>query len=257
VRQKALFAAAVVLTWITSQAEARAESAPTRWCAPELEALSDGICHFSPELAARGPRKLVIFLHPLVGAGSNWQWDQQRLFARLAQSSGFSVLMPRGRLGIGPGRAPNIYAWPTSAEMQAKHEDALVAEWTAAREAIEKRATPFEKVLVFGFSNGAYYATSLAMRGRLGVDGYGIFAGGSGGKYMRFLAGQTQQHAPIFVGYGTKDPAHKDQRELIKMLKSIGWKHRSKAANVGHTVTEDQLQGALRFLLAPDEQGER
>src|SRR5687767_11195861 len=81
---------------------ARAESSPVRWCAPELETVSEATCYFSA-----GPQKartLVIFLHPLVGAGSNWQWDQQRLFARLAEASGFSVLMPRGRLGIGPKR---------------------------------------------------------------------------------------------------------------------------------------------------------
>jgi predicted esterase len=86
------------------------------------------------------------------------------------------------------------------------------------------------------------------VRGRLDVDGYGIFAGGSGGKYMRLSAEKAQRRAPIFVGYGTKDPAHGDQRELIKMLKSLGWKMRSRSAPVGHTVTEDQLRDALRFL---------
>ena len=244
-----LSAAALALAVLGSTGWARAESSPPRWCAPELEALSEGVCHFSP---SAGPRTLIIFLHPLVGAGSEWQWEQQRLFARLARTSGFSVLMPRGRLGIGPKAAPNIYAWPTSATMQARHEHEIIAEWMQARRVVEERGNPFEKVLVFGFSNGAYYATSLAMRGRLEVDGYGLFAGGSGSKYQRLLAAKAARRAPIFVGYGTKDPAHRDQRELIKMLRSLGWAHRAKAANVGHTVTEDQLDGALRFL-APSE----
>jgi len=225
---------------------ARAEAKQPGWCAPELEALSEGVCYFGAEAAA--PRALVIFLHPLVGAGSSWQWDQQRLFARLAKAHRFSVLTPRGRLGIGPGRAKDIYAWPTSASMQERYEDELIEEWSQARRKIERREGPFSKVFVFGFSNGAYYATSLAMRGRLPVDGYGVFAGGSGSKYLRLLGAKAERRAPIFVGYGTKDPAHRDQRELIAVLKSLGWKHRAKSATVGHTVTEDQLQSALRFL---------
>ncbi len=225
---------------------ARAESKQVAWCAPELEALAEGVCFFAAN--GEGSRPLVIFLHPLVGAGSNWQWDQQRLLARLGKASGFSVLMPRGRLGIGPKRAQDIYAWPTSAGMQERYEDELIEEWSQARRKVEEREGKFSRVVVFGFSNGAYYATSLAMRGRLEVDGYGVFAGGSGSKYLRLLAAKAPRRAPIFVGYGTKDPAHRDQRELIEMLKSLGWKHRAKSARVGHTVTEDQLQGALHFL---------
>jgi predicted esterase len=252
----ALAVTAIALAVLGSSRLARAESARARWCAPELEALSEAACYFAPTAApaidgAQPPqrsRSLVIFLHPLVGAGSDWQWDQQRMFARLGTTFGFSVLMPRGRLGVGPKRAPNIYAWPTSANMQTRYEDEIIDEWMQARRVVEKREGKFEKVLIFGFSNGAYYATSLAMRGRLEVDGYGIFAGGSGSKYLRLLAAKAERRSPIFVGYGTKDPAHHDQRDLIKMLRALSWKHRVKSAHVGHTVTEDQIRGALGFL---------
>jgi predicted esterase len=248
-----LIAIATVVA-VSSMRSAAAEPKSIAWCAPELETLHESACYFAPNPDASGARvrTLVIFLHPLVGAGSDWQWEQQRLFARLGSANGFSVLMPRGRLGIGPKRAPDIYAWPTAQKMQAEYEDEIIDEWMRAKRTVEEREGPFTRVLVFGFSNGAYYATSLALRGRLKVDGYGIFAGGSGAKYLRLKAVEPDLRAPIFVGYGTKDPAHKDQQRLIKMLKSLGWKHRSKSAAVGHTVTGDQLIEALRFFAVID-----
>src|SRR5687768_7937059 len=158
--------------------------AEPRWCAPELDALGDHTCFFSPESQARRPiRVLVVFLHGLVGEGSSWQWEQQRLMVRAAEAHGFSALMPRGRLGIGPGRDPAVRAWPNSKQAQQAVEAEVLTELTETRRAVEQQRGRFDKVLVFGFSNGAYYATALALRGMLEVDGYGVFAGGSGNKY--------------------------------------------------------------------------
>jgi predicted esterase len=251
-----------------------AESEPPRWCAPELEALTDAACYASepapdasasaaspsahatnptaqvgvPSMAPAPHGTLVIFLHSLVGARSSWQWEQQRVMARAGRKLGFAVLMPRGRVGIGPRRAPDVWAWPTSPAMQEQHERALLDEWFTLKETLEARRGPFARVFVFGFSNGAYYAASLAVRAKLPVQGYGVFAGGSGSKYMRVLAGRTQERAPVFVGYGTKDPAHHDQEALVELLADFGWTHRSKAAPVGHMVTDDQLEAAFHFL---------
>jgi predicted esterase len=231
----------------------RAEStAEQRWCAPELEAVTETVCYF--ELQSAQPNALVIFLHGLTKAGTSWQWEQQRLMVRTAKAHGFSVLMPRGRPGIGPGRDADVLGWPTSKNAQLEHEDSIVEEWRAAQTNVEQRGRRFEHVLVFGFSNGAYYAGSLALRGRLEhVDGYGVFAGGSGNKYQRLLAAQTKRRAPIFVGYGTRDPDHKNQRDLANLLRKTGWKHRVLSARVGHTVTDNQISAALRFLLPGDE----
>lgn len=243
-----------------AQAEsASAEALAERWCAPELDMLQETVCFFTPDAsaeaavhtaddAAAAERTLVIFLHSLVGAGGNFRWQQQRLMARMASAYRFTALMPKGRPGVGPGRDPAVVAWPTASKLQEEHEDALIAEWMAAKAEAEKRSGPFQRVLVFGFSNGAYYATSLALRGRLEVDGYGVFAGGSGGKYLRLLAARAQRRVPIFVGYGTKDPAHRHQRALVALLRNIGWEHRFKADRIGHTVSDAQIRGALAFL---------
>jgi predicted esterase len=190
----------------------------------------------------------VIFLHSLIGVGSSWAWEQQRLMMRTAKAHGLTALIPRGRSGFGPGRDPKVLAWPTAKELQDLHEDSLIAEWMDARQELERRGGPFERVLVFGFSNGAYYAGSLALRGRLDVTGYGLFAGGSGGKYARLLGRGATRRVPIFVGYGTLDRAHGDQKSLVRVLKDLGWPHRAKAQRIGHTVSDAQIRGALQFL---------
>jgi predicted esterase len=240
--------------WLGCPSRARAEERPApAWCAPELDALTDTVCFHAPApadtaSAAEERRTLVIFLHGLVRADSDWAWGQQRLMARMAKAHGFTALMPRGRPGFGPGRDPEVLAWPTAQELQELHEDSLLAELAAARAELERRAGSFERVLVFGFSNGAYYGASLALRGKLAVDGYGIFAGGSGGKYSRLLASRAVRRVPIFVGYGTKDRARRDPRGLADLLRELGWPHRVKVERIGHTVSDAQIRAALSFL---------
>lgn len=198
-------------------------------------------------------RTLILFLHSLVPAGSSWQWEQQRTVLRMAEARGFAALMPRGRRGIGPGRLPDTWAWPTSASAQNQLEDDLIAEWASARAELERRqGARFERLYVFGFSNGAYYTSSLALRGRLEeADGYAAFSGGAGGKYASVLGARTSRRVPIFIGYGTRDPAHNDMRTLAKTLSLLGWRHRVKAEDVGHTVTDTQLRFAIAYLSSP------
>lgn len=249
-RRFASMLALACVALVGASARAGATGAETRWCAPELAALGEHTCFFEPERQPKpaSHRVLVIFLHGLVSEGSSWQWEQQRLMARTAAVYGFSALMPRGRLGIGPGRDPAIRAWPNSAQAQQAFESELLAELSQTRRAVELQRGSFDKVLVFGFSNGAYYAASLALRGKLAIDGYGVFAGGSGNRYDGLLAAKAERRVPIFVGYGTRDPDHRRQKQLVALLRREAWPHRANAAKVGHTVTDGQVRGALSFL---------
>ncbi|MDC0685894.1 alpha/beta hydrolase [Sorangium atrum] len=226
------------------------DAAAARWCAPELASLPGEVCAFLPAREAPGPRVLVIFLHGVVQPDSGWQWAQQRGAARAGARHGVAVMMPRGRRGIGPKTMEDWWCWPTASAAQTAHEDALIAEWDAARAELERRAGGrFERVLVFGFSNGAYYATSLAMRGRLPVDGYAAFAGGSGARYLQRAGAQTKLRAPVFVGWGGKDPAHQDQVALAKMLRRLKWPSRSLGKpRAGHAMTDEQVDQAFAFL---------
>jgi predicted esterase len=232
------------------------EEAQKAWSAPESETLAEGMCYFAPESgegAAAGISSLVIFLHSLVAVDSDWQWEQQRLMIRTARASNFAVLMPRGLPGIGPGRAPNVLAWPGSPAMQEAHEAEILAAWDRARGQVERRRKArFDHVFVFGFSNGAYYTTSLAVREAYPADGYGIFAGGSGSAYNRLLAGRAEKRSPVFVGYGTKDPAREHMNSLVRMLGDLHWRHAVKRAPIGHWVSDAQLQSAIRFLKSFD-----
>ncbi|WP_434042814.1 MULTISPECIES: alpha/beta hydrolase [Sorangium] len=229
----------------------QAAPAAARWCAPELASLPGEVCAFLPAKEAPGPRVLMIFLHGVVQPDSGWQWAQQRGAARAGARHGVVVMMPRGRRGIGPRTMEDWWCWPTATAAQASHEDALLAEWDAARAELERRAGGrFERVLVFGFSNGAYYATSLAMRGRLPVDGYAAFAGGSGARYLERAGAQTRARVPLFVGWGGKDPAHRDQVALARMLRRLKWPSKALGKpRAGHAMTDDQVDKAFEFLI--------
>src|SRR6185503_282327 len=234
-----------------------ADEAEPRWCAPELETLANDVCLYVPSRGGGKPKTVVIFLHSLVNRGTSWQWEQQRTMMQSADRHGFAVLMPRGRLGVGPGGAPDIWAWPTAQRTEAEVEPALVREWTTAREAAEKRLGPFERVFVYGFSSGAYYAASLALRNPVGAEGFALFAGGSGSKWKASGAKNVAKRAPVFVAYGTKDPSRRDPQAFAKLLKELEWPHRLDSAPVGHTVTNEQLRRAFEYLTAPPDENKK
>lgn len=234
-----------------AQAEPAVSATPApAWCAEGTTSLDEGTCYFEPAAAAgEAPTTLIVFLHSLVRANSDWQYEQQRLMMRTASAMNVAVLMPRGRVGIGPGRDPRTLAWPGSPQTQELYEESVLAEWDRARAAVETaRGQKFNRLLIFGFSNGAYYATTLAVRQRYPADGYGIFAGGSGSKYNRLLATRSAARVPVFVGYGTKDPAAPHMHSLVRMLGDLHWPHQVKTAKIGHWVSDAQLQSAIRFL---------
>lgn len=231
-----------------------AAPAPTSWCASELEALPNDVCAFIPPKESKGPRTLVIFLHGVIQPDGTWQWAQQRGAARLAARYGFTMIAPRGRRGTGPKGMEDYWTWPTAAAVQRATEGVLIDEWLAAKSELEKRSgKPFERVFVFGFSNGAYYATSLAMRDRLpSVNGYAVFAGGSGAAYLRSAGARTKRRAPLYVGWGYKDRDHREQEKLGKMLREMRWPALARGAKgVGHAMTDAQVDEAIKFLSRP------
>lgn len=221
-----------------------------RWCAPELQALPNDVCAYVPDVPTSGPRTLIIHLHGVIAPDSNTQWNQQRAAAKVGASYGFTVIMPRGRKGIGPTSLEHWWAWPTNIDTRAKFEKTLVAEWLTAKEAIEKQSgKPFERSYIFGFSNGAYYATSLAMRGVVAVDGYALFAGGSGAPYHEHDGRKTKNRVPIAVAWGEADPSHEKQQDLVKLLGRLRWPSISLGhPHTGHVMTELQVAEALGYL---------
>ena len=222
------------------------------WCyaGEGIEALTPTVCHYSPKSADQAPDTLVVFLHGLTKLGTTWQWNGQRGLARFAKAHGFEVIMPRGRLGAGSKKYADMWNWPGSYEGQKTVEEEVLAEWKAAQKALEERnGKPFARVWVFGFSAGAYYAASLALRARVSAAGYAVFAGGGAPKGVERWARATQPKPPIYVGYGGKDRAKKDPQKLGHALKAMGWKSMLVGRpKVGHSMTDGQVREAVAFL---------
>ncbi|HWL86922.1 MAG TPA: PHB depolymerase family esterase [Polyangiaceae bacterium] len=212
------------------------------WCAPETETLADDVCYFDGAEGAR--RTLVVFLHGVIPPNTTWQWTQHHALVHEAKRLGFAVLMPRApRRTFDKG---DLYAWPTAVSAQRTEEEALVESWSRARKLVTSRAgLPFDEVFVVGFSSGAYYAASLALRGRLDdVDGYALLAGGA--DYGRPSA---KAKKPIYVGVSARDrQTAPDARALAADLAKWGWPHRVHEEPVGHTVSDVQMTPALAYL---------
>jgi predicted esterase len=238
---------------------------PAGWCLPELVTLEGDVCWAAAPAAAAAPappnatggaaapraspRTLVIFLHGLLDDGAQWQLPLQRGMLAMAKHHGFALLAPRGLNGVGPGRLPQQIAWPAREDVRGQEEALLAKIMRARREAETREGAPYDHVFVFGFSNGAYYASSLALRGRLqDVDGYAVFAGGSA-KSPPAAAGAARK--PLFVGVASADRTTVQRsRELVKALKRSGWPHRAMEAKVGHTVADAHVRAALAWLHA-------
>lgn len=231
-----------------------AVTAPADFCHSSLERLSNGVCYFEGR-AVKGPgettrRTLVIFLHGLTEEGQGHEHVMQRGMVLYAKKHGFSLLVPRGRNGVGPDRKASVIAWPLGPEVRESHEAEVLAEWAAARAEVESRRGAFDEVFVMGFSNGAYFASSLALRDKLAVNGYAVFAGGSKSSAAG-LRRAPKDAKPIYVGVASKDGTTRDKaKELVAALGRLQWPHKSESKKVGHVVGDDHVDSALRYLRA-------
>jgi predicted esterase len=215
------------------------------WCAPEMDPLGHDVCHIAGTPSPDGRRTLVIFLHGVIAKNTMWQWLQERGVARSAKLLHFEAIVPQAP-GVGPDAAGG-YAWPGGHGAKGTDEDALIRGWTRARRQLEERnGHPFDEVYVVGFSSGAYFATSLAVRAKLDVDGYVVLAGGSPNEPP-----PGARHTPVFVGVCAKDRASAPAaRELGHLLAARGWATRIDEQPVGHGVNDVHMVHALGWLRA-------
>jgi len=224
-------------------------AAPAAWCVPELHALTESVCALTSQESHRDT--LVIFLHGMMKPDTGWQQQQQLAIARAARANGFDVMMPRGRRGVGPKGMQDWWTWPTGVAAQQKVEPEILKEWGAARRELEaRRGAPYPKVLVFGFSNGAYYATQLALRGKTPGQGIAVFAGGASGDWLERHAKVAQPRVPLYVECGSSDKtAVGDARRLHRMLERLGWAHRFvERKGGGHSMPDAGLATAFEYL---------
>ncbi len=227
--------AAAVLLPATSAAKE-----PSPWCAPGIEALPGDVCRLDGEIPRGQRRTLVIFLHGAVAKNTTWQWNHMRGLDRLAKGNHVDVIFPRSPL------ADVGYVWPGSLHAQEAAEQALFDEWMTAKKLLEQRGGRYDEVFVMGFSSGAYFVSSLAMRGRLDVDGYAVFAGGQA---MGQRSSPVERWSPVFVGVCSQDEgsaAH--SRAFGGALAAAGIPRAVMEQPVGHGLSHVHFGSALRYL---------
>lgn len=223
------------------------------WCAPEVEALSGDTCYIDGrgKQAPEGQKRtLVIFLHGAIAKHTDWSWTQERALLRQAKAAGFEAIFPRAPdNGVG-------YAWPGGADGQKRYEDELIAGWKESVRALEQKSSArYDEVFVMGFSSGAYYVSSLALRGRLdgsrahGVafraDGYATFAGGSIGANKNPAAPKV----PVYVGIcGADRQTAPHSRGFAGELATRGFPSRAEEHHVGHMFADPHVLRAVKFL---------
>ena len=222
-------------------ARAKLLNAPKPWCGPDVSELSDHVCFFDGGVPPGGRRTLVIYLHGALAMTPGFQYLQQNAMALHAKRLNFTVVIPTGPTD-GAG-----YVWPTSQGAQKDQEGGILAGIRRARSDVEKRlGHGFDETFVVGFSSGAYYASSLAVRSALDIDGYIVLAGGSGWVRSEKPGGKR---APVFVGVSAADPqtaAH--SRAFAGSLAALGWPARVEERNAGHMVDWTLMSHGIAWL---------
>jgi predicted esterase len=221
------------------------------WCAPEVTELSDHVCFFEGDRPDDGRRTLVVYLHGMLADTPGFAWLQQRAMALHAKRNHFTVLLPtspKGEFG---------YVWPTSQQAMKEQEPQILAGIKAARAALEEKlGHGFDEVFYVGFSSGAYYGSSAAVRGVLDADGAMFLAGGSSWVSQSEAAkadgvGPSGGPAriPIFVGVSAADPqtrAH--SRAFGGTLAAFHWPYRIEEQNAGHMVDWTHMARGIAWL---------
>jgi predicted esterase len=218
------------------------------YCAPEVGELSHHVCWFDGGVPADGRKTLVVYLHGSLAMTPGFFYMQQRAMALHAKRHNFTVVMPTGPSdGVG-------YVWPTSQKAQKEQEAGVLASIAKARADVEaKVGHGFDETFVVGFSSGAYYGSSLAVRNMLDVDGYIVLAGGSSWVKSSETGGSAgaKKRAPVFVGVSAADPQTANHsRSFAGSLAAMGWPFKVEERNAGHMVDWTFMTHGIAWLRA-------
>jgi predicted esterase len=233
---------------VSAAPSSSAAPAAKPWCAPEVSELSDHVCYVDGGAPSDGRRTLVVYLHGALATKPGFAYMQQRAMALYAKRHSFTVIMPTGPSdGVG-------YVWPSAQKDLKAKESAVLAGIQQARIDIEQRVGHrFDETFVVGFSSGAYYGSSLALRGALDVDGYIVLAGGTSWVQPSDM---SSKRAPIFVGVSAADSLSMNHsRALASTLRATSWPARGEERNAGHGVDGAFMDHGIAWLRAQAKAG--
>jgi len=229
-----------VSTWhephaaLASMADARIVA----WCAAGLEPIEGEGCFAAPP-KHDGPVTLVVYLHGRYVDAAD-ELDRQARVARGANKRGLAVLAVRGARGEcnAPGLA-DYWCWPSN-ERNADDGPAFVAGFDAALAAARARLGPGSNVL-FGFSNGGYFAALIAARALAPFDAVAIAHGGP----VEPVVARPKQ-APMLL-ITADDAADPEMRKLDAELGGVSWPHALIARDGGHALPDWDIDAAMTF----------
>lgn len=215
------------------------------WCSEETTTLPNGLCHLDGG-QKDGRRTLVVFLHGAIAKDVDWQWTQEKALLRQAKQSKFEAIFARAPLG------PGGYAWPGTASAQEASEQELIDGWAEARAHLErKNGRAYDEVFLMGFSSGAYFTSSLVLRGKTKFDGYAVFAGGAGWGGGAGMTTAETPKAPVFVGVCADDKQTAGHsRAFGGTLAARGFPFKVDEQRVGHMFADTHVAHALAYLRA-------
>jgi predicted esterase len=217
----------------------------TDWCTAGLVALDEETCYALPPPSNGRPTRVLVYLHGIVPpvASSPQKENVMSSVLRASMRAGAAAIVPRGIRGVGPSGAKDWWAWPTSPRKHAELAPAIALRIGSAKKKLEEIVgAPFARTYLAGSSNGAYFATALALRGEIDVDALGAMSGGSASPIMR------KRPLPVYVGFGTYDEATKrGARALARAAEAVGWKTKLAEHPFGHGAREVYLDEAFAF----------
>jgi predicted esterase len=229
-----------------ANADADAVRDGSEWCTEGLTPMDESACFVAPE-AIHEPRSIVILLHGIVAPTGDTQRPAQQAVASNARARGYVALFPRGRRDVAPPKLEGWWAWPTTFETHARWAKTMVDSWLRARDGLEQRlGARFERTYLLGGSNGAYFATALALRGEIAVDGFGAISGGTRGTRTPAQIAATSR-PPFFIAYGVHDDTKANPIALAALLEEARWPHVLVAHDTGHKLREDEVDAAIRY----------
>lgn len=222
----------------------------TSWCKEGFVSLSEGMCVLVPP-QLREPKSLLVYLHGVIAPYGDSQRIVQGIVARNARSRGYVALMPRGRRGLGPPPTEDWWAWPTTSQKHRQHAPDMIRSWNVARNSLqEKLGIKFDRTYLAGSSNGAFFATIVALNGEFDADGYGAMSGGSAAGRSKAQIRATKR-GPFYVGYGVYDELKPHPISLGQLLQAAGWPNRVAEHREGHGAREIYLDEAFTFWGGP------
>jgi predicted esterase len=214
------------------------------WCANGLEPIAGGGCFAEPSDPKETPVPLVVYLHGRYPASVPAdELDRQARVARLANERGYAALALRGIRGqCTDPRLANYICWPSN-ERNEGDGPAFVARWETAFAAVEQRIGSGPRLL-FGFSNGGYFATMIATRALASFDAVAIAHAGPVAP-TRALGAKT----PILLITADDDPSNDEMRKLSNEFTLADWPANivTRESGFGHALPDWDISMALTF----------